>query len=156
MRQLTAKEYLEQVKRKDARINNLIKDKEALREKLYSVGGFDYSKERVQSCPDQDKFSTIYAMIEEKEREITRKIDELFDFKMRVTDMINDLSDERYIAVLHKKYMQFQSWEHIAIEMGYNTRYVQQLNGQALLQFYDRYHQKLGLIKKSRQKSDKI
>ena len=153
MRQLTAKEYLEQVKKKDARIDNLIKDKEALRDKLYSVGGFDYSKERVQASPDQDKFGTIYALIDEKEDEITRKIDELINFKMKVTDMINDLSDERYIAVLHKKYVQFRSWEYIAIEMGYNTRYVQQLNGQALLQFYDRYHEKLGLIRKSKKKN---
>ena len=153
MRQLTAKEYLEQVKQKDARINNLMKDKEALRDKMYSSGSFDYSKERVQASPDQDKYGTLYAMIDEKEREIIRKIDELINFKIRVTDMINDLSDERYITVLHKKYIRFQSWEQIAIEMGYNTRYVQQLNGQALLQFYDRYHEKLGLIRKSKKKN---
>ena len=72
----------------------------------------------------------------------------MIDFRLQVTDLINELTDERYITVLYRRYIEFQTWEKIAIEMGYNTRYVQQLNGNALLQFYDLHHEFLGLTKK--------
>ena len=148
MRQMTAKEYLEQVKKKDARINNLIREKENLHAKLYSIGAIQYDKDKVQSSPNPDRLGVLYGEIDLKEREITKKIDELIDFRLKVTDEINELSDERYITVLYRRYIEFQTWEKIAIEMGYNTRYVQQLNGNALLQFYDLHGETLKLIKK--------
>lgn len=131
---MTAKEYLQQVKIRDARIQNLQRDKETLRQMMFSFGGAG-DGERVQSSRDNDKFGTLYGRIDEKERQITDAIDELVDFKLKVSKEINDLEDERYIIVLYKRYIQFDSWERIAVDMGYNMRYVQQLHGQALIEF---------------------
>ncbi len=131
---MTAKEYLQQVKRKDAAINNLRRDKEGLISMMYSLGGAGEG-ERVQSSRNNDKFGTLYGRIDEKEREITEKIDTLVDFKLSVSDRINELSDERYIAVLYKRYIQYHSWEQIAVDMQYNMRYLFHLHGQALAEF---------------------
>ena len=135
---MTAKEYLHSIKIKDAIINNLQHDKEDLRDMLYSLGGTE-GGDRVQNSRNNDKFGTLYARIDDKEHEITEKIDELVDFKRRVSDEINALPDSRYSAVLHKRHIQFQSWRRIAADLNYNIRYVQQLNGEGLLMFEEMY-----------------
>jgi len=131
---LTAKEYLQSVKIKDAEIDNLQSDKEALRDMMFSLGG-NSDSERVQSSRDNDKFGSLYSRIDAKEREIIEKIDELIDFKLKVSAEINKLTDDRFIKVLHKRYIQYQSWEYIAIDMNYNVGYLYQVHGQALLAF---------------------
>lgn len=135
---MTAKEYLQQVKRKDAAISNLQHDKECLTQMMYSLGGTG-DGERVQSSRNNDKFGTLYSRIDEKEREITEQIDALIDFKLKVSSEINALVDDRYITILHKRYICFDSWERIAIDMQYNVRYVQHLHGQALIEFEKMY-----------------
>ena len=132
---MTAKEYLHQVKVKNARIQNLLRDKAALRGLMFSLGNSGADGERVQTSPDQDKLGTIYSKIDEKERQILDSIDALADFRMKVSSEINQLEDDRYIDVLYRNYVLFQTWDQIAEEMGYNVRYVQQLNGNALLAF---------------------
>ena len=135
---MTAKEYLHSIKIKDAIINNLQHNKEDLRDMLYSLGGTE-GGDRVQNSRNNDKFGTLYARIDDKEHEITEKIDELVDFKLRVSDEINALPDSRYSAVLHKRHIQFQSWGRIAADLNYNIRYVQQLNGEGLMMFEEMY-----------------
>ena len=132
---MTAKEYLQQVKVKNARIQNLQRDKAALRELMFSMGNSGGEGERVQTTPDHDKMGTIYSKIDDKERQIVESIDALIDFRLKVTNEINEIEDGRYIDVLYRYYVLFQGWKQIASEMGYNVRYVQQLNGQALLEF---------------------
>lgn len=132
---MTAKEYLQQVKVKNARIRNLQRDKETLRELMFSLGNSGGEGERVQTSPDFDKFGTMYSRIDDKERQITNSINELVDFKLKVSEEIGQLNDERYIDVLYRKYVLCQSWKEISAEKGYSIRYAQQLNGQALLDF---------------------
>lgn len=132
---MTAKEYLQQVKVKNARIRNLQRDKETLRELMFSFGNSGGEGERVQTSPDFDKFGTMYSRIDDKERQITNSINELVDFKLKVSEEIGQLNDERYIDVLYRKYVLCQSWKEISAEKGYSIRYAQQLNGQALLDF---------------------
>lgn len=135
---MTAKEYLQKVRNKDREINNLISDKETLVEMMYSLSGAGEG-ERVQTSRNNDKLGTLYSRIDEKERKITQKIDELIDFRLKVSDEINRLEDIRYVSILHKRYIRFQSWERIAIDLGYNVRYVQRLHGQALIEFEEKY-----------------
>lgn len=135
---MTAKEYLQQVRRKDTVINNLMRDKEGLIATMYLLGGSGEGV-RVQSSRNNDRFGTLYSRIDEKEREITEKIDALVDFKLKVSGEINALSDDRYIKVLYKRYILFESWERIAVELEYNVRHIQRLHGQALIEFEDVY-----------------
>ena len=66
---MTAKEYLEQVRHKQAEIGYLKRDKEAVKEMLYSFGGGGEG-ERVQSSRNNDKFGTLFSRIDEMERKI--------------------------------------------------------------------------------------
>ena len=131
---MTAKEYLLQVRKKEAVIARLKYDKENLREILFSIGEAGGS-ERVQSSRNNDKFGNVFARIDEKDCLIAEKLEELVEFKVRVSDEISTLADARYIEILHKRYIRFMSFEQIAVDMGYSYRYVTKMHGYALIEF---------------------
>lgn len=145
---MTAKEYLEQIKHKDVIINNMIHEKEFLMNEMCGVKAVRYDLDKVQSSPDGDRMATIMAEIEEKEEEINRQIDDLCDFRLQVTRLINALQDEKHISVLYKRYVQFQTWGQIAGDLQYTDRHVMRLHGAALDAFYKKYHKKLNLSKR--------
>lgn len=140
---MTAKEYLQQIEAKNARIKNLQRDKAALRGLLFSISNSGSDVERVQTSHDHDKMGTIYSKIDEKERKINEMIDSLLDFRLKVTAEINELEDGRYIDVLYRKYVLNQSWKEISTEMRYSIRHVQKINGKALLAFQRLHADKL-------------
>lgn len=135
---MTAQEYLGQVKLKEAVIKNLERDRANLLEMMYSIGGSG-SGERVQTSKNSDKFGTLYGRIDEKERKIADEIDNLIDFKLKVSGEINELEDERYVQLLHKRYIQNESWDAISIDMQYSPKYVIQLHGRALKEFQHKF-----------------
>lgn len=138
---MTAKEYLEQVRHKQAEIGNLKRDKEAVKDMLYSLGGGGEG-ERVQSSRNNDKFGTLFSRIDEMERKIDDKIIDLMQFRMKVSEQINALDNVSYITILNCRYIHFQSWEKIArsaFDEERNVRSIQKLNGLALQEFEKKY-----------------
>lgn len=135
---LKAKEFLLQVKIKNARVEAKIREKAQFREMMCAVSspGLD---ERVQSSPSPDKLTNIIAKLQKYEADIDKAVDEYCDFRIKVSNMISQLTDARYIEVLHRRHICFEEWEQIADAMGYTVRYIQQLHGQALIEF-DRVH----------------
>lgn len=131
---MTAKEYLQEAKRKKAVLNNLLKDKESVKEMLYSLGGCSEG-ERVQASRNTDKFGTLYGRIDEMERQIDDKMAELMEFQLQLSEKINALENEKNIEVLHRRYIRFQSWERIANDMNYSVRYILKIHGLALEEF---------------------
>lgn len=141
---MTAKDYLSQIEVKDAVINNLMKQVSELREMMYSLGGGGDSGDRVQSSGKyESRFESIYQKIDAKERQITEKIDDLIDFKLKVVDEINQLTDKRYISVLYEKYVECKDWSQISTDLNYNQRYLQHVHGQALIEFYKKHEKEL-------------
>mgnify|MGYP004531671769 FL=1 len=151
---MTAKEYLEQVRHKQAEIGNLKRDKEAVKDMLFSLGGGGEG-ERVQTIRNNDKFGTLFGRIDEMERKIDDKIVDLMTFRMEVSAQINNLDNATYITVLNCRYIHFQSWEKIArsaFEEERNVRSVQKLNGLALQAFDTKYADMLEKLSEKEEK----
>lgn len=110
---MDAKEYLGQVKSREARIRNLRRDREGIVNMLYSLGGAREG-ERVQSSRNNDKFGTLYGRIDEMEKEIDSQITDLMRFQLKVSMEINELKTDKYMTVLNCRYIHFMSWEKIA------------------------------------------
>lgn len=136
---MTAKEYLQQVKLKGVVVANLQREKENIRQLMYSIGG-GVGVERVQTSRNNDKFGTLYGRMDEKESQIDEKLLELIEFKLKVSGEINGLNDARYINLLYMRYMDFRSWDEIAIDMKYSTRHVLKVHKEALAEFEQKYH----------------
>jgi DNA-directed RNA polymerase specialized sigma subunit len=56
-----------------------------------------------------------------------KKLEEMMQYKQQAIEDINSLPDEKWITVLNLHYVQFRSWDEIGQQMGYNSRYIQQL-----------------------------
>lgn len=137
---MTAKEYLQSVKDADTDIKRMIEDLNMMRETMYSIQGVQISGDRVQtSSKSGAKFEGLLSNIDEKEQHISQKINELIDFKLKVSKQIAGLKNPTHKRVLHMRYLQFMPWDKIAHELGYNDRYVLDVHGKALLAFDDKY-----------------
>ena len=133
---MKAKEYLQQLQRLDTMINQKIKELGDLRLMSQSVGGIDYSKERVQSSPSRDApfVKPVLRMIE-LEQEINAEIDHFVDEKHEIINQIQALQNPKHIDILYKHYVEFKRLEIVAVEMNFTYQYIVELHGTALKEF---------------------
>ena len=137
---MTAKEYLKDLKRLDTMINQKIKELDDLKALREGVGGLDYSKDRVQTSMLGDaSFVNSTLRIIELEQEINNEIDKFVDKKHTIINQIHTLNDSKHIEILHKRYVEFKSFELIAVEMSYTYQYIRELHGNALRKFETSY-----------------
>lgn len=130
---MTAREYLDQIRVLDARIDVLLQEKKVIRESILP-GSISY-RDKVQNSPDPDPYGTWVCRMEEKEAEIAREIDALYDLKLEVTRTINQLQDARYIRVLYARYVELKKFRVIADEIGYTCQYTRIIHKDALKMF---------------------
>jgi len=133
---MNAKEYLQNLKKLDTVIDQKIKELDNLKTMSTSIGSFDYSKDRVQTSPDGDApFVKTIEKICELQDEINREIDQFVDKKHRIINQIQGLSKSKYIEVLFRRYVEYKSFETIAVEMMLSYQYVIEIHGYALQEF---------------------
>lgn len=149
---MTAKEYLQSVKDADTDIKRMIEDLNMMRETMYSIQGVQIGGDRVQtSLTGGAKFEGTFLKIDEKERQIQQKINDLIDFKLKVSEQISGLKNPTHKRVLHMRYLQFKKWYDIGVEMGYKVdeerrscgALVRYFHPEALKAFEAKYHDML-------------
>lgn len=128
---MTAKEYLSQAFRIDQRINS----------KLAQVASLNDLASRATSVfndmpgsPNRNihKMEDAIVKIIDLESEINAEIDQLVDLKVEIRDTIKKVGKIEYQTLLEKRYLCFQTWEQIAVDMGYELRWVYRLHNKAL------------------------
>lgn len=63
---------------------------------------------------------------------LKKKKGELDGIKLEIFTAVHKLSNSTYRRVLVKRYLNFQTWERIAQDMGYSVRHVIRLHDEAL------------------------
>lgn len=133
---MKAKEYLQQLQRLNTVIEQKIKELGELRSMSISVGGIDYSKERVQTSPSGDApYVKIINRMIDLDEEINREIDKFVDEKHKIINQIQSLQNPIHIQLLYKRYVEFKRLEVISVEMNYTYQYTRELHGYALKEF---------------------
>lgn len=137
---MTAKEYLRQLRRVDRQLELLFKERTELERAQTYMRSPQAEGDRVQTSPSGDPPWMGYLI---KWEELTAKIgkewDTLIDLKHIITDQIKHLPDERHIKLLGMRYVDYKSFEQIAVEMGYSFEYTLKLHGRALMAFTEMY-----------------
>ncbi len=134
---MTPKEYLQQLQRADVIIQQRIQEKEELRAALTGISSPDFTKERVQggnALSDGGVSKKVIKLIG-FEMEIDKLIDDYSILKHRIIGQIHNLNNADQIKVLYKRYVLFEKFEQIAIDLGYSIRNVYTIHGHALLEF---------------------
>ena len=107
-KKLTAKQYLDQLRVIDTKINQKMEELADLMTAATSTGAIDYSKDRVQTSPQNAQENRICKYVD-LDAEINREIDEFVDIKHRVTKEIQELNVDYYIKILFKVYVQYKT-----------------------------------------------
>lgn len=133
-KKLTAKQYLDQLRVIDTKINQKMEELADLMTAATSTGAIDYSKDRVQTSPQNAQENRICKYVD-LDAEINKEIDEFVDIKHRVTKEIQELNIDYYIKILFKVYVQYKTVKDTANEIGLSYQYVRDLHKKALKAF---------------------
>lgn len=135
---MTSKKYLNQIQILDIKIQQKIEERDKLRLLAASAGGFDYSREHVQTSNTDniDKKVINYVALEE---DINKMIKKYLALRDRIIGEIQGLDSAIHITILLKKYVERKDLGSIAAEMGYSYNYVKHLHRKALQVFQKKY-----------------
>ena len=118
---MTVQEWLEKVKKLDL----MIDAKNAERERLMALAtdisprmpdGMPFSFTGTVNRKVEDAVIKLIALAEETDK----LVDQYIDYKQKVIKELEKLPEREY-AVLHKRYIQYLTWEQIAEDMSYST-----------------------------------
>ena len=127
---MTAREYLGQAYRIEQRINSKVEQVASLRELSLKVTT-TLSDAPKGSRNVHSKEKIVTKMID-LENEINADIDALVDLKKEILSVIKAVERVEYRTLLEMRYLCYNSWEQIAIGMGYSLQHVFRLHSKAL------------------------
>jgi len=143
---MTAKEYLNQAFTLDNRINGKLEQVSALHalatkatQTLYDIP--PSGTRNVQRMED------IICKIVGLEASINDDIDLLVDLKQEIMTMVKAIDNTVYRTLLEQRYLGCKTWKQIAVDLGYELRWMHRLHTKALeeaekLLFQKRSHER--------------
>ena len=134
---MNAKQYLRQLRRLDHIVQSKLDQVESLRSLAQKITHVPKNIQVQESTP-QDKMLEIMPKIVDLENEINRDIDNLLDLKVKIKKQIDVIDNDDYKLLLMLRYVNFKTWEEIAVEMGYTYQWVHVLHSRALIYFEEK------------------
>ena len=132
---MKAKEYLLQIEVLVAKIEQKQQRAKEYRDLALCSGGFDYSKERVQTSSLGGQIENPVVRYVALEQEIEEEIMALQHMKDRITNEIHNLNNAKFIIILYKRYVECKNLGQVAKEMKYAYQYIRTMHGEALKEF---------------------
>ena len=132
---MTAKDYLRQIEELDIKIRQKEDQLACLRETAGGAAAIRYDKMNVQIMVAKDMMErNVLKLLELEEKIFADKV-RMESLKDRIIDEIQSLDDKRYVDVLFRRYVKYQKFEQIALDMSYDYDYIRVLHGEALVTF---------------------
>ena len=128
---MNTKTYLSQARYLDMRIKSKLQQIDSLNELATTctsvLTGMPHNPSGSVS-----RMADAVCKIVDLQNEINRDIDKLVELKREIMGVIKAVANPDFQTLLEKRYLCFLSWEKIAVDMGYDLRYVHKLHTQAL------------------------
>ncbi len=131
---MKVKEYLEQIRWLDIKINDKISERDSLWSMATKVTP-TLSHDKGSGNNVSDKVGNIVAKIVELDEEINKQIDDFIDLKTKIVKQIEKLENDKFSRILYKKYVEYKDLSVIACELHYDYKYILNLHGYALKAF---------------------
>jgi hypothetical protein len=132
---MKAKEYLLQIETLQTKIEQKRQRAKEYRELALTSGGFDYSKERVQTSNLGGQIENPVIRYIALEQEISEDVLNLQQIKDKITREIHNINNADFIKMLYKRYVECESLWSIAKDMGYSYDRIRHIHGEALKEF---------------------
>ena len=124
---MTAKQYLNRVRRIDKEIEALLRLVQRTRESLETVTQ-NYDSDGAQSTKNPHKYDRLV----ELESLVDEKIDQQIALKAEILNTIMQLEDRRQRLVLMEYYVEMKTWEQVAVDLNYSYMHITRIHGYAL------------------------
>ena len=138
-----AKEYLMGLALLDARIDSRQCELDDLHDRLTHITATLSPDKGGGGAGVQDKMASTVARIVDLQAQINAEIDGFMDQKAEAMRMLDCMKKPVHMTILHRRYFLGHSLERIAVDMGYDYRWVRRLHGRAL-QAYGRIMKEQG------------
>lgn len=132
---MQVREYLNQAYRLNELINSDLLELEEL--KKYTGNVNSVLSWTGSGGQPSDIVGNIVVKIDELGNKINDEIDRYVDVKKEIRAKIESLSDRDEKLILKKRYINFQTWEKIAVDLNYSYRHVMRLYKRALKKIKD-------------------
>ena len=132
-----AEDFLNQISRLDALINRLLNTVATERSRLTSIG-CELKQDKVQTSGPKNSLEETICKIDELERTINARIDELVDLKNTTMKAIQSLPDFDQQNVLIARYIDGKKWLDIAFDLNFSISQVYKIHGKALISFSEK------------------
>ena len=126
--------YLWRVRDAERELKLLEQEYEQAKADILHLKAIQYDKDKVSNSHIGD-LSDAIATLERYAERVNAKWDELIVLRTEAEELIGEIADGRYRDVLHRRYLQGESLEYIAIGLGYSFRQVLRIHGAALVEF---------------------
>lgn len=136
---MTAKEYLQEIKKLDTAISQKQFEYDSLKKQRVCISGFDYSTERARIRPDKNVFEKVSDRKCELQKEIIAEIDRYHDMRHERINQIQYLSKEEYTEILFRRYVMYETFETISLSLHRSYYWVCHLHGEALKEFENEF-----------------
>lgn len=133
MKTTDPKKYLNKIRHIDSDINSRQEELANFRRSIMIKTST--IKEQVVQEARTGAFDDRYMRLIELGEELNKKIDELVDEKVRVSNEIDMLDDRVSRVILREKYINLKTLEEITEILGYELRWTNRLHGKALEDF---------------------
>lgn len=137
---MNAKEYLRQIELLEIKIRQKEDQLECLKATAGGAAAIRYDKLNVQITVAPDMMERNVLQMVELQDKIFEDRCRMEHLKDQIIDQIQALDDERYVDLLFRRYVKFQKFEQIALDMSYDYVYIRELHGEALGAFETQYH----------------
>ena len=129
---MNAKDFLSQAFRLDCRIDSKLEQIEslyALATKVTSPAIND-----MPGSPNRNihQMEDVIVKVLEMRDELKKSAKELLELKQQIMGVIEMVEDTDQRTLLELRYLCFKTWEDIAVDMNFGTRYIHILHGKAL------------------------
>ena len=126
-----ARTYLEQAYRIDQRINSRIEQVASLHNLATKANS---TLTDMPGSPNRNihRMEDIIVKIVDLENDINQDIDMLVDLKTEIMQVIKKVDDLELQTLLEQRYLNFRTWEQIAVDMQYSTRNIYKLHDRAI------------------------
>lgn len=125
------KEYLGKAYRLDQRINSKLEQIESLNE-LATKASTTLTGMPRNSNGATSRMEDVIVKIIDLQTEINNDIDELVDLKSEIVRLIKEVDNYEYQTLLEKRYLCFNTWEQIAVDMDYSIQHIYRLRDKAV------------------------
>ena len=131
---MDAKAYLQSIRKADAMIAAMMRERDQIGDMRYRITQ-TLKPVMVSGGGEHGGFTAASDKMVDMENDIAKKIAGYIDLKREAGALLRRLENPQHYKVLHQHYLLFESFERIAVDMGYTYRNVCYLHGRALQAF---------------------